>query len=104
MGDKTRARQLVTSAGVACPPGSDKEVGGLEEASDTASSIGYPVLIKAAAGGGGKGMRIFSHPDELEQELKSVWSEAQRAYGDYLIYLVKYLEQTRHIEFQILAY
>jgi len=103
MGDKTRARQLVTSAGVACPPGSDNEAGGLEEASDTASSIGYPVLIKAAAGGGGKGMRIIRHQDELEQGLKSARSEAKGAFGDDRIFIEKYLEEPRHIEIQILA-
>lgn len=103
MGDKTRARQLVASAGVACPPGSDKEAGGLEEAAATASSIGYPVLIKAAAGGGGKGMRIIRHRNELEQGLKSARGEAKSAFGDDRIFIEKYLEEPRHIEIQILA-
>jgi acetyl-CoA carboxylase, biotin carboxylase subunit len=103
MGDKTKARELIKSAGVPYPPGTDQVVTQLEEAEEFAETIGFPVLIKAAAGGGGKGMRIIKHRNELSTGLKAAKSEALSAFGDDRVYIEKYLESPRHIEFQILA-
>lgn len=103
MGDKTRARKRMAAAGVPCPPGIDSEVKEFAEAKEIATSVGYPVLIKAAAGGGGKGMRIINEPSELESGLKSARSEAKSAFNDDRVFIEKYLEEPRHIEFQIFA-
>lgn len=103
MGDKTQARKRMTEAGVPCPPGNDSEVKGFAEAKEIAASIGFPVLIKAAAGGGGKGMRIISEPAELESGLKNARSEAKNAFGDDRVFIEKYLEEPRHIEIQVFA-
>lgn len=103
MGDKTRARELMAEAGVPFPPGTDSAMDDIGEARQIAEEIGYPVLIKAAAGGGGKGMRIVHHPDDFEKSVKAAKSEAKNAFGDDRVYVEKYLEEPRHIEFQILA-
>lgn len=101
MGDKTEARELMKKAGVPYPPGTESAITEIDEAKTIAESIGYPVLIKAAAGGGGKGMRIVYHQDELEKSIKAAQSEAKNAFGDERVFLEKYLEEPRHIEFQV---
>ncbi|XWN38028.1 MAG: acetyl-CoA carboxylase biotin carboxylase subunit [Balneola sp.] len=103
MGDKTAARELVTKLGIPTPPGLKSELKDLEEASDIADEIGYPILVKAAAGGGGKGMRIVHKKEEFESSIKAAKSEAKNAFGDDRIYIEKYLEEPRHVEFQVMA-
>lgn len=103
MGDKTKARELVTSAGIPTPPGLQSELKDIEEARSVADDIGYPILVKAAAGGGGKGMRIVHKKEEFEASIKAAKSEAKNAFGDDRIYIEKYLEEPRHVEFQIMA-
>ncbi len=103
MGDKTRARELMAKAGVPYPPGTQSAMQDVERAKSIAEEIGYPVLIKAAAGGGGKGMRIVYKKEEFEKSVKAAKSEAKNAFGDDRVYIEKYLEEPRHIEFQILA-
>ena len=103
MGDKTAARALARSAGVAVVPGSEADVGDAAEAAAFARSLGYPVLLKAAAGGGGKGMRIVRAPAELSAALEAARREALAAFGDDAVYLEKYVEGPRHVEIQVLA-
>ncbi|MBD3615677.1 MAG: acetyl-CoA carboxylase biotin carboxylase subunit [Gracilimonas sp.] len=103
MGDKTEARELVTKANIPTPPGLKSELKDIEEARSVADDIGYPILVKAAAGGGGKGMRIVHKKEEFEASIKAAKSEAKNAFGDDRIYIEKYLEQPRHVEFQIIA-
>ncbi|MEQ8525638.1 acetyl-CoA carboxylase biotin carboxylase subunit [Gracilimonas sp.] len=103
MGDKTEARELVTKAGIPTPPGLKSELKDIEEARSVADDIGYPILVKAAAGGGGKGMRIVHKKEEFEASIKAAKSEARNAFGDDRIYIEKYLEEPRHVEFQIMA-
>lgn len=103
MGDKTKARELMAKAGVPYPPGTQSAMTDIGKAKKVAKEIGYPVLIKAAAGGGGKGMRIVETPEEFEKSVKAAKSEAKNAFGDDRVYIEKYLEEPRHIEFQIMA-
>ncbi len=103
MGDKTRARELMVQAGVPIPPGTGSSVTSDKEALQTARRIGFPVIVKAAAGGGGKGMRKVRAEGELPGALKAARSEAAGAFGDDRVYLEKYLEEPRHVEFQIFA-
>ena len=103
MGDKTEARKLVKKAGVPTVPGTEGPVQAEEEVRAFCAEYGFPVLIKAAAGGGGKGMRIVREAGELAQSLRSAQSEARSAFGDDRVYVEKYLDNPRHIEFQILA-
>ncbi|MEX2402672.1 MAG: acetyl-CoA carboxylase biotin carboxylase subunit [Balneolales bacterium] len=103
MGDKTRARQRMDAAGVASPPGTVNVLERMEEAEKVAKQIGYPVLIKAAAGGGGKGMRIVHEMADLKKNITAARSEAKNAFGDGRVYIEKYLESPRHVEFQIIA-
>lgn len=103
MGDKTKARELMAAARVPCPPGNESAVESLQIAIETAEMIGYPVLIKAAAGGGGKGMRIIRSRAEFESGFRAAKSEAANSFGDDRVFVEKYLEEPRHIEFQILA-
>ncbi|NUM74352.1 acetyl-CoA carboxylase biotin carboxylase subunit [candidate division KSB1 bacterium] len=103
MGDKVAARKLMTAAGVPVVPGTKEPVAGSDEALKIAGEIGYPVLLKAAAGGGGKGMRLVHSAEDLPGLLRTAASEAQSAFGDGRVFIEKYVEQPRHIEFQILA-
>lgn len=103
MGDKTAARELMGKANVPFPPGTKKEFTDIEKAKAVAEEIGYPVLIKAAAGGGGKGMRIVYKREDFESSVRGAKSEAKNAFGDDRVYIEKYLEEPRHVEFQIMA-
>ncbi len=103
MGDKARARRAMRKAGVPVLPGSDGPVESEEQAAKIAKDLGYPVIIKAVAGGGGRGMRIVRSPGELGQSLKTAQREAQAAFGVGDVYLEKYLENPRHIEIQVLG-
>jgi propionyl-CoA carboxylase alpha chain len=103
MGDKTAARQLMTEAGVPMAPGTTDAVAGAEEGAAIAADIGYPVLIKAAAGGGGKGMRVVHEPDRFERAMEMAQSEAESSFGDGRVFIEKYIQEPRHVEFQILA-
>jgi acetyl-CoA carboxylase biotin carboxylase subunit len=103
MGDKTAARQRMIDAGVPVVPGTAQALVDAAEARRVAEDIGYPVLLKAAAGGGGKGMRIVRGEDEIERAFDAAGNEAQAAFGDRSVYVEKYLEGPRHIEIQLLA-
>ncbi len=103
MGDKTKARELMSAAGVPLPPGTTSALDSVDEAREIATQIGYPVLIKAAAGGGGKGMRLVFSPATFDDSVRSAQSEALSAFGDGRVYVEKYLEEPRHVEFQIMA-
>ncbi|MFH1861284.1 MAG: acetyl-CoA carboxylase biotin carboxylase subunit [bacterium] len=103
MGSKTRARALMKAAGVPVVPGVESGVKSPQEAQRIAAQIGYPVLIKAAFGGGGKGMRIVSEPTDLAKAMEAASREAASAFGNPEVYIEKYLEGPRHIEVQILA-
>jgi acetyl-CoA carboxylase biotin carboxylase subunit len=103
MQDKVAARSLVRAAGVPVIPGSDAPVAGEQEALRTASDLGYPLLIKAAMGGGGRGIRVCQNEDDLVRNLRVAQAEAQAAFGRGDVYLEKYLEEPRHVEFQVLA-
>jgi propionyl-CoA carboxylase alpha chain len=103
MGDKTKARELMAKANVPLPPGTESAMEDVDEAKKIAEEIGYPVLIKAAAGGGGKGMRIVYDPENFEKSVKTAKSEAKSSFGDDRVFVEKYLEEPRHIEFQVFA-
>jgi acetyl-CoA carboxylase, biotin carboxylase subunit len=103
MGDKSTARNTMQKVGVPTVPGSKGLLASEEEALEAAEAIGYPVIIKATAGGGGRGMRIVNGQTELAQMLQTAQSEAGAAFGNQGVYLEKYLKEPRHIEFQILA-
>ncbi|HLV25117.1 MAG TPA: acetyl-CoA carboxylase biotin carboxylase subunit [Gemmatimonadales bacterium] len=103
MGSKTAARHLVTAAGVPVVPGTQEALRDAEEAAAIADQYGYPVLLKAAAGGGGKGMRIVREQGELSTALESARREALNAFGDDAVYVEKYIEGPRHVEIQVLA-
>jgi len=103
LGDKTAARALATKLGIPVTPGSVDPVESLPELSSIASRIGYPILIKAAGGGGGKGMRVVNSETELEGALRGARSEARSAFDDDRIYVEKYIDSPRHVEVQILA-
>jgi acetyl-CoA carboxylase biotin carboxylase subunit len=103
MGDKSCARTTAQAAGVPVVPGSDGEIDSLEEAITSAQNIGYPLLIKASAGGGGRGIRIAHNPEELAKELVMAQSEAKAAFGSGSVYLERFIQQARHIEVQILG-
>ena len=103
MGSKTRARQAIQAAGVPMVPGSARGLASLAEARKVASEVGYSIMLKAAAGGGGKGMRLVHREEELPSAMEAAQSEAQRAFGDAEVYIEKFLERPRHIEIQIFA-
>ena len=102
MGDKDTARRLMKENGVPTTPGTDilKDAG---EAKKAAEQIGYPVLIKASAGGGGKGIRLVERPEDMERAFQTASSEAEKAFGDGRMYMEKYLDPVKHIEVQLLA-
>jgi acetyl-CoA carboxylase, biotin carboxylase subunit len=103
MGSKTAARTLAIAAGTPVVPGTTEPLRDAAEARKLAKGFGYPVLLKAAAGGGGKGMRVVRGPDEVEAALGAAQREAQNAFGDDAVYLEKYIDGPRHVEIQILA-
>ncbi|GLC29859.1 acetyl-CoA carboxylase biotin carboxylase subunit [Clostridium omnivorum] len=103
MGNKSRAREIMTEAGVPVVPGSQGAVPSVDEGLILAEQIGYPVMIKASAGGGGRGIRIVRSSDEFAKAFETARSEAQGAFGDDTMYVEKFVENPRHIEFQILA-
>ena len=103
MGDKARARRAMKKAGVPVLPGSDGPVESEEQAAKVAKDLGYPVIVKAVAGGGGRGMRIVRSPADLGRSLKTAQREAQAAFGVGDVYLEKYIESPRHIEMQVLG-
>ncbi len=103
MGDKVLARQTVAEADVPVVPGSDGAVSDGNEAHSVAQGIGYPLLLKAVAGGGGKGMRVVRHEEDLASAYAMAAAEAQAAFGDGRIYIEKFLREARHIEFQLLG-
>ncbi|HEU4524555.1 MAG TPA: biotin carboxylase N-terminal domain-containing protein, partial [Gemmatimonadales bacterium] len=103
MGDKTEARRRMRDAGVPVVPGAHEPVRELAAARALASDLGYPVLVKAAAGGGGKGMRVVRAPAELGPALETAASEAGKAFGDPSVYLEKLIQYPRHVEIQVLA-
>ncbi len=103
MGDKITAKTTMDDLGVPLVPGSPGELSSLEEAREVAERIKYPVLIKAAAGGGGRGMKVAKSADELEAAWREARAEALAAFGNNAVYMEKYLDKPRHIELQILA-
>ena len=103
MGDKSAARRTAEAEGVPILPGTRHPIRDLEEAKKLAREIGFPLIIKASAGGGGKGMRVVSEPDEVESLLATAAAEAAGAFGDAAVYLERYLPNPRHIEVQVLV-
>ncbi|MCJ2084556.1 acetyl-CoA carboxylase biotin carboxylase subunit [Methylobacterium sp. E-005] len=103
MGDKIEAKRTALKLGIPCVPGSEGGVEDIDTAKRVAAEIGYPVLVKAAAGGGGRGMKVARTEAELEQAIGMAKSEAKAAFGDDAVYLEKYLEKPRHIEVQVLG-
>src|SRR5919199_3469290 len=103
MGSKTAARQLAISADVPVVPGTTEPLRDADEAAQTAERFGYPVLLKAAAGGGGKGMRVVRAAAEIGPALDAARREAKNAFGDDAVYVEKYVEGPRHVEIQVLG-
>jgi acetyl-CoA carboxylase biotin carboxylase subunit len=103
MGDKISAKQTAKDAGIPVVPGSEGGVSSPEEALDWAEKIGFPVLIKAASGGGGRGMKVARDRDSLVEAVATASAEAQAAFGDGTVYMERYLQKPRHIELQIIA-
>ncbi|MFZ4120437.1 MAG: acetyl-CoA carboxylase biotin carboxylase subunit [Caulobacterales bacterium] len=103
MGDKITAKQAAVEAGIPVVPGSDGPITNDDQAKKVAKQIGFPVLVKAAAGGGGRGMKVARDASELSEALSTARSEAKAAFGDDSVYLEKYLDRPRHIEIQIAA-
>ncbi len=103
MGDKIEAKRTATRLGIPCVPGSLGALHDEAAALKVAEEVGYPVIVKAAAGGGGRGMKVATHPDELPDALSTARIEAKNAFGDDTVYLEKYLARPRHIEFQVLG-
>jgi acetyl-CoA carboxylase biotin carboxylase subunit len=103
LGDKTTARRRMVEAGVPVVPGTEKPAADLDEVRSLAEEMGYPLLLKAAAGGGGKGMRVVKEAGELDRSYRLARSEAESAFGDDRIYLEKYIDRPRHVEVQIIA-
>jgi acetyl-CoA carboxylase biotin carboxylase subunit len=103
MGSKINARRAAIAAGAPVVPGTTEPLRSAEEAGETAARFGYPVMLKAAAGGGGKGMRLVANADEIASAFEAAQSEAQAAFGDAAVYLEKAVERPRHIEIQVFA-
>ena len=102
MGDKAEARQTMKDAGVPVIPGSDGVIDSFDEVESVAETVGYPIVIKAVSGGGGKGMRFVHEPAQLEKMYKEA-KEAKNAFGDDRIYIEKFIEKARHIEVQVVG-
>ncbi len=103
MGDKNEARRSMIEAGIPVVPGSDGNLGSLEEAAEVADRVGYPVMLKATSGGGGRGIRRCDNPEELQRHFDRVVSEAEKAFGTAAVFMEKAILNPRHIEVQILA-
>ena len=103
MGDKIAAKRAMIEAGVPCVPGSEGALESISEAKKAAKKIGYPVLVKASAGGGGRGMKLAMTEADLENAVKTAKTESKAAFGDDAVYLEKYLQGPRHIEIQVIA-
>lgn len=103
MGDKNNARETAKKSGVPVIPGSDGLLENVEHAKSVAKEIGYPIILKATAGGGGKGMRVVWEEDQLESAFNTATTEAQAAFGNGAVYMEKYIEEPRHIEIQIIG-
>ena len=103
MGDKIEAKRTAKRLGIPCVPGSEGGISDEAEARKVAKDIGYPVIIKAAAGGGGRGMKVARNEDDLLHALQTAKTEAKAAFGDDAVYIEKYLEKPRHIEIQVLG-
>jgi len=103
LGDKIIARNIMAKSGVPVTPGTTINSNNPDEWAQAAETIGYPILIKAASGGGGKGMRVVHSPENLEESCETAASEARTAFGDSTIYMEKYLDKSRHVEIQILC-
>src|SRR3984893_15802225 len=103
MGDKIEAKKTAKRLGIPVVPGSDGGVGSEDDAMAIAEAIGFPVLVKAAAGGGGRGMKVAQTADDLMLALSTASNEAKSAFGDASVYLEKYLQKPRHIEIQVLG-
>src|SRR6476620_8011385 len=103
MGEKEKARMAMKKAGVPILPGSEGVIASEDEAIEWAKSVGYPVIVKASAGGGGRGMRVIRSSEELPNLFRAAQSEAAGAFGNGDLYMEKFIETPRHIEFQILA-
>src|SRR6476620_11570128 len=101
MGDKIQAKRTAAKLGLPLVPGSDGPLTSIAEAKQLAAEIGYPVLIKAASGGGGRGMKVVPSEDQLDSLMSQAASEARSAFGDDTVYMEKYLADPRHIEFQV---
>ncbi|MBB3473336.1 acetyl-CoA carboxylase biotin carboxylase subunit [Sphingomonas sp. BK345] len=101
MGDKVEAKRTAGALGLPLVPGSDGAISDVAEAQALAEQIGYPVIIKAASGGGGRGMKVCQSPDQLETLMQQAGTEAKAAFGDATVYMEKYLGNPRHIEFQV---
>ena len=103
MGDKIEAKKIAKLAGVPTVPGSDGAISDFQEALQVASEVGYPLLIKASAGGGGRGLRVVQAAEMLEKDLSEIMAEAEVAFGDPSVYIERYLTDIRHIEIQVLS-
>ncbi|MGB2400109.1 MAG: acetyl-CoA carboxylase biotin carboxylase subunit, partial [Candidatus Puniceispirillaceae bacterium] len=103
MGDKIESKALAISAGVSCVPGTDGAVSTIEDARAAAAEIGYPVMVKASAGGGGKGMRVIDDETQMAEGMRAAMTEARNAFGDDRVFIEKFVVSPRHIEIQVLA-
>ena len=103
LGNKSNAKEMMKNAGVPVIPGSDGSIKGIKDAIKIAQKIGYPVILKAAAGGGGKGIRIVNNEEEIENSYNLVKQEAKNSFNDDEVYIEKYIKNPRHVEIQILA-
>ena len=103
MGDKVEAKITAAKAGLPLVPGSPGAVHTIEEATEIAKEVGFPLLVKAASGGGGRGMKVAATPDDLQEAFSSARSEAKAAFGDDTVYLERYLDNPRHIEIQVVG-
>jgi acetyl-CoA carboxylase biotin carboxylase subunit len=103
MGDKSMARKLMGDAGLPVPGGTEKPLVNYDEARDQAARVGYPIILKASAGGGGRGMQVVFRPADLEGALESVKSVAQAVFKDNRVYLEKFIRSARHVEIQVMG-